>query len=68
MNITPITSLPGAWLISGETNGYVLVRGTCSMLIDCPQGDVAGLLHTNRLTGAPGDLTHPGSAGTLWRG
>ena len=35
-HITRVDALPGVWKITADTNGYLLVRGTQSLLIDCP--------------------------------
>jgi len=42
--VTPVPDVPALWRLSGETNGYLIVRGAESLLIDCPAGIWAPLL------------------------
>jgi glyoxylase-like metal-dependent hydrolase (beta-lactamase superfamily II) len=42
--------VPGLWRLGAETNGYLLVRGDRSLLIDCPALDLAPVL---RAAGLP---------------
>jgi glyoxylase-like metal-dependent hydrolase (beta-lactamase superfamily II) len=47
----------GLWRVSGDTNGYLIVRGDESLLIDCPMGPVAELLAQAGLP-APSRILH----------
>lgn len=44
LSLEPIRQESGLWRVSGETNGYLIVREGESLLIDCPLGDARQLL------------------------
>lgn len=57
MSLEPIPALPGLWRIEAETNGYLLVRGGESLLIDCPSDAAAGLAARLEALGLPAPRT-----------
>ncbi len=56
-SLEPISAVPGLWRIAAETNGYLLVRGERSLLIDCPEEDLSPLLQQAGLP-APSIILH----------
>ncbi len=56
-HISPVPGVPGLWRIAADTNGYLLVREGESLLIDCPEADVAAALRAAGLP-APSTVLH----------
>lgn len=56
-NVNCLDAARGLWLLRAETNGYLIVRGARSLLIDCPCADAGDLLRRAGLP-APEMILH----------